>query len=49
MASGEIVPLQSVGVHAYRCSPNSEKLREDLSYAVGSGRLALPREEAFRG
>ena len=49
LASGEIVPLQSVGVHAYRCSPDSEKLREDLSYAVGSGRLSLPGEEAFRG
>lgn len=46
---GEIVPLQSVGVHGYRCSPDSEKLREDLSYAVGSGMLALPEGEATRG
>ena len=46
---GEIVPLQSVGVKAYRCSPDSEKLREDLSYAVGSGTLALPEEEARYG
>ena len=49
LASGEIVPLQSVGVNAYRCSSNSEKLREDLSYAVGSGRLSLPGEEASHG
>ena len=46
---GEIVPLQSVGVHAYRCSPDSEKLREDLSYAVESGMLALPEGEAPDG
>ena len=43
---GEIVPLQSVGVSAYRCSPKATKLREDLSYAVTSGRLTLPSEEA---
>ncbi len=41
---GEIVPLQSVGISAYRCSPKSDKLREDLSAAVASGRLTLPRE-----
>ena len=49
LASGEIVPLQSVGVNGYRCSPDSEKLREDLSYAVGSGRLSLPIEEVSNG
>ena len=42
---GEIVPLQSVGVSAYRCSPKGGKLREDLSAAVASGWLTLPREE----
>ena len=42
--NGEIVPLQSVGVSAYSCSPKAEKLREDLSDAVASGRLTLPRE-----
>ena len=42
---GEIVPLQSVGVSAYRCSPKAAKLREDLSGAVASGWLTLPREE----
>ena len=41
----EIVPLQSVGVSAYRCSPKAQKLREDLSDAVASGRLTLPRED----
>ncbi len=40
----EIVPLQSVGVSAYRCSPNAKRLREDLSAAVASGRIALPGE-----
>ena len=41
---GEIVPLQSVGVFAYRCSPKADKLRDDLSDAVASGWLTLPRE-----
>ena len=41
---GEIVPLQSVGILAYRCSPKAERLREDLSEAVRAGRLNLPRE-----
>ena len=45
---GEIVPLQSVGVSAYRCSPKAGKLREDLSAAVASGWLTLPREEEDR-
>ena len=40
----EIVPLQSVGVSAYRCSPKAKKLRDDLSDAVASGRLALSEE-----
>ena len=44
LKEGEIVPLQSVGVSAYRCSPKSDKLREDLSYAVASGSLTLPEE-----
>ena len=43
----EIVPLQSVGVAAYRCNPNGEQLRNDLSEAVASGRLTLPAEEAL--
>ena len=46
---GEIVPLQSVGISAYRCSPNAKKLRCDLSDAVASGWLTLPREESSDG
>ncbi len=38
-----IVPLQSVGVAAYRCMPNHDLLREELSQAVASGRLTLPK------
>ena len=38
-----IVPLESVGVAAYKCQPNHELLREELSQAVASGRLALPK------
>ena len=44
LRSGAIVPLQSSGVVAYRCSPNAERLREDLSEAVAEGRLTLPEE-----
>ncbi len=46
LSEGEIVPLQSVGVSAYRCAPNAERLREDLSGAVASGRLTLPAQTA---
>ena len=49
LSEGEIVPLQSVGVSAYRCSPKADKLREDLSGAVASGRLTLAGEEASDG
>ena len=42
LANGEIVPLQTVGVSAYRCSPDAERLRDDLSQAVAQGRLTLP-------
>ena len=44
IGNGEIVPLQSVGVSAFRCSPKAKELREELSDAVASGRLTLPRE-----
>ena len=47
--TGEIVPLQSVGVTAYRCSPDGESLREDLSRAVASGRLQMPGEAGDGG
>ena len=46
LAKGEISPLQSAGVHAWRCTPDAEALREDLSVAVGSGLLTLPPEGA---
>ena len=42
LGCGEILPLQTVGVSAYRCSPDAESLREDLSHAVAEGRLTLP-------
>ena len=45
LAEGEIVPLQSAGIAAYRCTPSAEALREDLSHAVAAGTLTLPREE----
>ena len=45
LTEGEIVPLQSAGIGAYRCTPNAEALREDLSHAVAAGTLTLPREE----
>ncbi len=38
-----IVPLESVGLAAYKCVPNHELLREELSRAFASGRLALPK------
>ena len=49
LRNGAIVPLQSTGVVAYRCSPNAERLREDLSEAVAEGRLTLPGEEGTDG
>ena len=42
--SGEIVPLQSSGISAWVCSPDPEKLRDDLSDAVALGTLALKEE-----
>ena len=49
LSEGEIVPLQSAGVSAYRCSPKADRLREDLSGAVASGRLVLPGEDGLDG
>ena len=45
LAEKEIAPLQSHGVHAYRCSPRFKRLRESLSEAVGSRTLTVPDEE----
>ena len=44
LAKGEIAPLQSAGIHAYRCRPDAEALREDLSVAVAAGTLTLAPE-----
>ena len=49
LETGETAPLQSVGVTAYRCSPDGKTLREDLSRAVASGRLPLPEEAGHGG
>ena len=49
LRNGTIAPLESLGVVAYRCTPKAEWLREDLSEAVASGRLTLPREETSDG
>ena len=38
-----IVPLESVGLAAYKCTPNHDLLREELSQTVASGRLSLPK------
>ncbi len=46
LASGEISPLQSAGVAAWRCTPDAEALRDDLAAAVAAGTLTLPRETA---
>ena len=40
--NGTITPLQSAGISAFLCTPDEEKLREDLSDAVAMGTLALP-------
>ena len=44
LSTGEIVPLQSAGIAAYRCNPDAESLRDDLSRAVARGVLSLPEE-----
>ena len=49
LRNGEIVPLQTSGISAWVCSPNSERLREDLSAAVASGRLTLTGKETYDG
>ena len=49
LQQGTVVPLQSSGVAAYRCSPNADWLREDLSAAVAAGTLTLPDDEAEEG
>ena len=46
LGEGEIVPLRSAGIFAYRCAPDATGLREDLSGAVASGRLTVPEGSA---
>ena len=48
LEAGEIATLQSAGVAAYLCKPDAGALREDLSRAVASGLLTLPREDTAR-
>ena len=45
LQSGEVAPLQSAGVLAYRCEPDPERLRDDLSEAVASGLVAPPDDD----
>ena len=45
--TGEVVPLQSAGVVAYRCHPDGERLRDDLATAVAAGRLTLTRDDGM--
>ncbi len=44
LAVGEVTPLQSAGIAAWRCVPDAEALRDDLAAAVAAGTLTLPRE-----
>jgi len=46
MRNGEIVALESWGVHAYRCLPDSEALAGELGEAVRHGSLPLPEDDA---
>ena len=46
--NGEISPLESTGIRAYRCCPEAKQLREDLSQAVAAGTLTLTEEEPAR-
>ena len=41
---GEVAPLESAGIVAYRCAPDAERLRDDISDAVASGALTLRGE-----
>lgn len=46
MRNGEIVALESWGVHAYRCLPNSEGVAAELGEAVRRRSLPLPEDDA---
>ena len=47
--NGEIIPLQSTGIKAYVCSPDADRLRDDLSDAVALGTLTINEKEAHHG
>ena len=49
LETGETAPLQSVGVTAYRCSPDGKTLREDLSPGGCVGQAAAARRRAGHG
>ena len=49
LEAGEITPLESSGILAYRCAANGEQLQADLSRAVASGKLRVPEEEERDG
>lgn len=43
---GEVIPLEALGLLAYRCHPNVEALGVDLSASVAGGTLSLANAEA---
>lgn len=42
LSAGEVEALESVGVHAYRCRPDSAALQRDISEALQNKRLRMP-------
>ncbi len=46
LENGEVEPLTSVGVHAFRCRPEPEALREDIGEAVRRGVLSVQTDGA---
>ena len=43
--SGEIEALHAVGIHAYRCRPDTRQLGEDIAESVQRGRLTVSAEQ----
>ena len=46
LENGEVETLTSVGVHAFRCRPEPEELREDIGEAVRRGVLSVQTDGA---
>jgi hypothetical protein len=44
LRTGEVEPLESRGILAYRCRPDEAALRADLAEAVAAGELQVPQE-----